>query len=87
MGPHMLALRYDQFAVQFLGDASLPGSEHGDAITLAYSWDRGGPWRFALEWLSVKSNVPARVAQLAESPLATERKLEFSARYRLSGSL
>jgi hypothetical protein len=87
MGPHMLALRYDQFAVQFLGDASLPGSEHGDAITLAYSWDRGGPWRFALEWLSVKSNVPARVAQLAESPLATESKLEFSARYRLSGSL
>jgi hypothetical protein len=84
-GPHMLALRYDQFSVTFHGDASLPGSEDGDAWTLAYSWDRGGPWRFALEWLRVKSDVPARAALLAENPLATETKLELSARYLLSG--
>lgn len=86
-GAHMLALRYDQFAVTFMGDASLPGSEDGDAWTLAYSWDQGGPWRFALEWLRVKSDVPARVAMLAENPLVTETKIEFSARYLLSGSL
>ncbi len=85
-GAHMLALRYDQFAVEFLGDASLPGSEDGDAWTLAYSWDRGGPWRFAVEWLRVKSDVPSRIVQLAENPLATEEKLELSARYRISGS-
>jgi hypothetical protein len=86
VGPHMLALRYDQFGVQFLGDSSAPGSEDGDAWTLAYTWDRGGPWRFGLEWLRVKSDVPARAAYLAENPLATETKLEFSARYLLSGS-
>jgi hypothetical protein len=85
-GPHMLALRYDQFAVEFRENAALPGSEDGDAWTLAYSWDRGGPWRFVLEWLRVKSDVPARGAWLGENPLATESKLELSARYLLSGS-
>lgn len=84
-GSHMLTLRYDQFGVEFRDNSALPGSEDGDAWTLAYSWDRGGPWRFALEWLQVKSDVPARLA-LGESPLATETKLEFSARYQLSGS-
>jgi hypothetical protein len=84
-GAHMLALRYDQFAVRFRGDASLPGSEDGDAWTLAYSYETGGPWRFALEYLRVKSDVPARSALLAENPLSTEQKMEFSARYRLSG--
>lgn len=84
-GAHMLALRYDQFAVRFQGDASLPGSEDGDAWTLAYSYDTGGPWRFAVECLRVKSDVPARAVLLAENPLATEKKIELSARYRLSG--
>ncbi|HUQ08680.1 MAG TPA: hypothetical protein VM146_00090 [Steroidobacteraceae bacterium] len=85
-GPHMLALRYDRFAVEFQDDGSLPGSEDGNAWTVAYSWDRGGPWRFALEWLRVKSDVPARAALLAEAPLATETKIEFSARYLLGGA-
>jgi hypothetical protein len=85
LGAHMLALRYDQFAVEFLGDSSIPGSEDGEAWTVTYSWDRGGPWRFALEWLLVKSDVPAR-GTLGENPLATEAKLEFSARYLFSGS-
>lgn len=84
-GAHMLALRYDQFQVEFQRDAMLPGSEDGHAWTLAYSWDRGGPWRFAVEWLRVRSDVPARIALLAEDPLATETKIEFSARYLLSG--
>ena len=86
-GSHMLAFRHDRFDVRFRGDVRLPGSEDGDARTLAYSWDRGGPWRFALEWLRVRSDVPARLASLAEQPEATESKLEFSARYRLGGSL
>lgn len=84
-GSHQLALRYDRFAIEFRNDASLPGSEDGDAWALAYTWDRGGPWRFALEWLRVKSDVPARAATLAENPLATETKIEFSARYHLAG--
>jgi hypothetical protein len=85
-GPHMLALRHDEFGITFRGNAALPNSEDGNAWTVAYSWDRGGPWRFALEWLRVRSDVPERVVSLGESPLATESKIEFSARYLLSGS-
>ncbi len=85
-GPHMIAARRDAFNVEFMGSATASGSEDGDAWTVAYSWDRGGPWRFALEWLRVKSDVPARAEFLGESPLATETKLEFSARYLLSGT-
>lgn len=85
-GAHMLALRYDQFEAEFEGDEAGPGNDDGDAWTVAYSWDRGGPWRFALEWLRVKSDVPARFALLAESPIATETKVELSARYLLRGS-
>ncbi len=85
-GPHMIAARRDAFNVEFMGSATASGSEDGDAWTVAYSWDRGGPWRFALEWLRVKSDVPARAEFLGENPLATETKLEFSARYLLSGT-
>ena len=72
--------------MEFLGDGTLPGSEDGNAWTLAYSWDRGGPWRFALEWLRVRSDVPARAAWRAERPRATETQLQLSARYLLPGS-
>jgi hypothetical protein len=85
-GPHMVAARYDQFAVGFERDPTGAGNEDGDAWTLAYSWERGGPWRFALEWLRVKSNVAARTEWLGENPLVTETKIEISARYLLSGS-
>jgi hypothetical protein len=85
-GAHMLTVRYDLFGVEFRGNEAIAGSEDGEAWTFAYSWDHGGPWRFALEWLRVRSDVPGRLA-LGENPLATETKLEFSARYRLSGSL
>lgn len=86
MGVHMLAVRYDAFNVLFRGDPADSGSEDGNAWTLAYTYDPGEHWRFALEWLRVESNVPARVELLGEPPFATESKLEFSARYRLSGS-
>ena len=82
---HMLAVRYDQFAVEFTGDAAASGSEDGHAWALAYSYDRGKHWRFALECLRVESAVPARVELLGEPALATESKLEFSARYLLGG--
>ena len=86
-GAHMLAIRYDRFEVTFRDSAALPGSEDGDAWTVAYSWDRGGPWRFAAEWLRVKSDVVERAVTLSENPLATESSIELSARYRLSGRL
>lgn len=83
-GPHMLAARYDDFEVRF-GTASDRGNEHGHAWTAAYSFDRGKEWRFMLEWLRVRSDVAAR-AVLGEPALATESKVEFSARYFLSGT-
>ena len=84
-GAHMLALRFDAFKVEFEGDMSAAASEDGHAWDLTYSYDHGERWRFALEWLRVTSDVPARVTLLRESALATESKLEFSARYTLSG--
>jgi hypothetical protein len=86
VGAHMVAVRYDAFNVLFLGDPAQSGSEDGHAWALAYSFDRGDHWRFALEWLRVESDVPARVAMLGEPAFASESKLEFSARYQLKGS-
>jgi hypothetical protein len=82
-GAHMLAARYDRFGVEFLRDPSASGSEDGHAWTVAYTFDTGGAWRFALEWLRVRSDVPARAELLGENPLATETKIELSARYLL----
>jgi hypothetical protein len=85
-GAHMLAARYDEFNVLFMGDPEEGGSEDGNAWALAYSYDAGEHWRFALEWLRVESDVPARVVMLGEPAFATESKVELSARYSLSGS-
>ena len=86
MGAHMLSVRYDEFNVLFRGDPLESGSEDGNAWALAYSYDSGEHWRFALEWLRVDSDVPARVELLGEPAFARESKVEFSARYSLSGS-
>jgi hypothetical protein len=85
-GAHMLAARYDRFKVKFQNEPDAPGSENGRAWTLAYSYDRGEHWRFALEWLRVRSDVPARVELLGEAALATESKVELSVRYSLNGT-
>jgi hypothetical protein len=82
---HLLALRYDAFAVTMLDRPNGAGSEDGHAWALAWSFERDDHWRFALEWLRVESNVPRRAVELGETPLATESKLEFSARYSLRG--
>ncbi|HLA73091.1 MAG TPA: hypothetical protein VK624_16410 [Steroidobacteraceae bacterium] len=84
-GAHLLAARYDRFEVGFQGDPDAAVSETGHAWALAYSYENGDHWRFALEWLRVRSDVPARVEMLGEPSLATESKIELSARYALSG--
>ncbi|MEO8063819.1 MAG: hypothetical protein ABI821_13840 [Pseudomonadota bacterium] len=86
VGTHMIAARYDRFAVEFEGDPQAAGSEDGHAWSLAYSYEHDDHWRFALEWLRVRSDVPGRVALLGEPALATESKIELSARYSLGGS-
>jgi hypothetical protein len=84
-GKHMLAARYDTFQVEFDEDMTQPGSEDGHAWAVAYSWDNGERWRFALEWLRVESEVPARTALFGLPAFAAESKLELSARYTLQG--
>jgi len=86
IGAHMLAARYDEFAVKFMDDRNAPGSEDGHAWALAYTIERGDHWRFALEWLEVTSDVRSRPVALGEPALATETKIELSARYTLNGS-
>jgi hypothetical protein len=85
VGPHMLAVRYDEFEVKSEPE-DLPGTEDGHAWTVAYSFDHGRNWRFALEWLRVRSDVLARPILLGELALATETKVELAVRYILTGS-
>ena len=85
-GRHMLSARYDAFEVDFNWNSFAPGGEDGHAWALAWSYERGEDWRFALEWLRVESNVPARAIQFGEDPFARESKIELSARYTLHGS-
>ena len=84
-GPHMLSVRYDDFEVESGEAEDEPGNEAGHAWTVAYSFDRGDHWRFMLEWLRVRSDVKSRPELLGEPSLATETKLELSARYSISG--
>jgi hypothetical protein len=91
IGPHMLTARYDDFEVKFAAAPfgarpTDPGNEHGHAWTAAYSYDRGRQWRFVLEGLRVTSSVTNRPVLLQEPALASETKVELSARYALSGS-
>ena len=85
-GSQMLAAHYDWFKIEFEHDPAASGSETGNAWAIAYSYDTGEHWRFALEWLRVESDVPTRAEYLGEAPFATESKLELSVRYRLSGN-
>jgi hypothetical protein len=85
-GKHLLAARYDTFEVEFDDRPAWTGSEDGHAWTTAYSYERDAHWRFALEWLQVESDVPARSIELGEPAFARESKLELSVRYTLGGT-
>lgn len=84
-GKQMLTARYDTFQVDFNWNAVSPGGEDGHSWALAWSYERGEDWRFALEWLRVESDVAARAFQLGEDPFARESKIELSVRYTLHG--
>jgi hypothetical protein len=84
-GRHMFAARYDAFEIEFDHRPWWAGSEDGHAWTAAWTFERDDHWRFALEWLRVDSDVPARTADYGEPPFARETKVELSARYTLGG--
>ncbi len=85
-GAHMLAARYDDFGVRFRMPGFSARNERGHAWTAAWTYERDGPWRFALEWLRVHSEVRERARSLGQAPLAIESKIELSMRYTLSGT-
>jgi hypothetical protein len=81
-GPHMLSVRYDDFAVgSNLPDGS--GVQSGHAWIAAYVFEHDPHWRFTLEWLRVTTHLVNRTIYLGEPPLATESQLQFAARYKL----
>jgi hypothetical protein len=85
LGNHRLSLRYDSFAV----DSNVPndaGFQRGHAWTAAYVFEPSARWRFALEWLRVKSDTANRALELDAQRIATETQLQLSARVAL-GSL
>jgi hypothetical protein len=84
-GAHRLAVRYDDFEVEFEPAAQGAGNEDGHAFDVSYAYERGDTWRFMLEWIRVTSDVAARPLQLGEPALATESKVELSVRYAISG--
>jgi hypothetical protein len=82
-GPHTLSVRYDLFAV----DADPPierGLQQGHALTLAYGFEPNEHWRLWLEWVRVRSAQSNRLIYLDADPLATDRALQLSIRYRLA---
>jgi len=82
-GTHRLAVRYDDFDVEF--EPGGPGNEDGHAFDVTYAFERGETWRFMVEWLRVRSDVASRPVLLGEPALATETKVELSVRYMISG--
>jgi hypothetical protein len=84
-GAHRLAVRYDDFEVEF--EPGGPGTEDGQAFDVTYAFEHGDTWRFMVEWLRVRSDVASRPVLLGEPALATESKVELSVRYLISGVL
>jgi hypothetical protein len=85
-GKHLITARYDAFEVETEATAGA-GNSDGNAWAVAYSYDTGKDWRVALEWIRVESYVERRPMRLGEAPFATERKVELSVRYFISGQL
>lgn len=86
-GRHMFAARYDAFEIEFNDHPNWAGSEDGHAWTAAWSFERDDHWRFALEWLRIESDVPARIIEFGQPAFAAETKIELSARYTLHRGL
>jgi hypothetical protein len=85
VGRSTLSARYDRFEVDSIGAAGY-GAQSGHAWTVAYAYDAGSHWRFALEWLQVVSSSYTR-AELGGPPLLTETELQLSVRYALGSTI
>jgi hypothetical protein len=81
-GRQTLSARYDIFGVDSTDDDN-EGAEQGHAWTVAYIFDQGPHWRFALEWLHVTSELASRAALLDEPTFARENQTQLSIRYTI----
>ena len=88
-GRHTLSARYDKFDVY--ASFTLPSgddyAQYGHAWTVAYLFERNSHWRFALEWLNVRTESALRELLYGGQELLTERKLEASFRYTLGSAV
>jgi hypothetical protein len=82
-GRHTVSARYDRFTVETATSAD--SAQDGHAGSLAYAFDADAHWRFALEWLRVRSSSYNR-ADLGGPPLATETQLQLAVRYALGSA-
>lgn len=84
VGPHRIAVRYDDFATRQATQYSpAPWSrEGGNAWTLGWTWKLGRHLELATEWLRVDSSYNVR-ALLGEAPDAVEHSVQMAVRLTL----
>jgi hypothetical protein len=89
IGRHTLSVRYDRFEVltNFTTATGDDYAQYGHAWTVAYRFEPGPHWRFALEWLEVSTDSALREAISPAQELSRERKLEASFRYALGSEV
>jgi hypothetical protein len=89
-GRQTLSARYDHFRV----DTNSPppdfepyGRQRGQAFTAAWMYEASSHWRFALEWLAVRSHSYNRPDNHEGPPVATETQIQLAVRYALGAGL
>jgi hypothetical protein len=84
-GSHTLSARYDKFEVDnsSAADSDDYGWQKGHAFTLAYIFQPGPRWRYALEWLHVVSASYNREEYEDGPPMASQTQVQLAIRYAL----
>jgi hypothetical protein len=88
-GRHTLSARYDKFDVytSFTLPSGDTYAQYGHAWTVAYLFEPSPHWRFALEWLNVRTESALREQLYGGQDMLTERKIEASFRYALGSAV
>lgn len=84
LGPGRFAIRYDQFSTSEREQdilAADPNGEHGHALALAYHWAIKPQLALVTEWLTIRSDRPARLSA-GDPAVRHEQSLTASLRVR-----
>jgi hypothetical protein len=89
VGRHTLSARYDKFGVytHFTMPTGDDYAQYGHAWTVAYLFEPNPHWRFALEWLNVRTESSLREQLYGGQEMLTEQKLEASFRYAFGSAV